>query len=169
VKRRKNAVTPSGVGSKGQWHKGVSNRGRIHMTSLLDLTPAFYEEAVTNGLNSLGWRARLRKPGENPDADVNAQMGGRRVIVQCPGFVSPIVISAVRDLYEAKIRENVDCAAIVSNAKFTPDALQLALSTGVILLRHDNLAELEVAAFEVGSRKAPPRRGPSVIGLGAVS
>jgi restriction system protein len=99
------------------------------MTSLLDMTPAFYEQAVTGGLNRPGWRAGLRKPGGNHDTDVNAQIGGKRVIVQCPGFVSLIVISVVQDPYETKIREGVDCAAILSNAEFTPDALQLAEST----------------------------------------
>jgi HJR/Mrr/RecB family endonuclease len=137
------------------------------MTSLLDSTPALYEQAVTDGLRRLGWRARLREPGENRYADVNAQMGARRVLVQCPGFVTPIVISVVQELCEAKIREGVDCAAIVSNAEFTPDALQLAVSSGVVLLRHDNLAELEVGAFAVGAKKAPPRRGPSIVGLAA--
>jgi len=139
------------------------------MTSLLDKTPAFYEQAVTDALNRLGWRARLRQPGENRCADVNAQMGGKRVLVQCPGFVTPIVISAVQELCEAKIREGVDCAAIVSNAEFTPDALQLAVSTGVVLLRHDNLGELEAGAFAVGAKKARPRRGLSVVGLSAVN
>lgn len=139
------------------------------MTSLLDMTPAFHEPAVTDRLNRLGWRARLREPAENRYADVNAQMGAKRVIVQCAGFVSPIVASAVQDLYQAKIREGVDCAAIISNAEFTPEALQLAESTGVILLRHDDLAELEVRAFELGAKRARPRRGLSVVGLSAVN
>jgi len=123
------------------------------MPSSIDTTPVAYEQAVTDCLNGLGWRARLRESGGNRYADVNAQMGGKRVIVQCPGFVSPIVISAVRELYEAKIREGVDCAAIVSNAEFTPDALQLAESTGVVLLRHDNVAQLEAHAFEIGAKQ----------------
>jgi restriction system protein len=122
------------------------------MPSSIDRTPVAYEQALIIDLNSLGWRARLREPGGNRYADVNAQMGAKRVIVQCPGFVSPIVISAVRELYEAKIREGADCAAIVTNAEFTPDALQLAESTGVILLRHDNVAELEARVFEIDAR-----------------
>jgi restriction system protein len=122
------------------------------MPSSIDMTPVAYEQALIDRLNSLGWRARSREPGGNRYADVNARMGGKRVIVQCPGFVSPIVVAAVQELYEAKIREGADCAAIVTNAEFTPDALQLAESTGVVLLRYDNLAQLEARAFEIGAR-----------------
>jgi restriction system protein len=92
----------------------------------IDTTPIAYVQAVADGLNSLGWQARFTETGEDHHADVIAEMRGKRVMVQCTGFVSPIGIVAVQDLFEAKTIEGADYAAIVSNAEFTPNAHQLA-------------------------------------------
>jgi restriction system protein len=111
------------------------------------MTPAFYEQAVADGLRDLGWQTRLTGPGEDQYADVIAEMRGKRVMIQCWGFVSPS-IPTTKQLYEGKpFKERADYAAIVSNAGYSRSERQLAESTGVVLLRHDNLSQLEKRIF----------------------
>jgi restriction system protein len=113
---------------------------------LIDMTPAFYEQAVADGLHNLGWETQLTGTGKDQYADVIAEMRGKRVMIQCWGFVPPC-IPTVQQLYECKSIEGADYACIVSNAKWTPSERQMASSTGVVLLRHDNLTQLEKRIF----------------------
>src|SRR5260370_20799459 len=74
-------------------------------------------------------------------------MREKRVVVQCKRYASAIGNSAVQEAYAGKSFERDDYAAVVSNAKFTPGARQLAETTGVILLHHEELGQLEVRIF----------------------
>ena len=107
-----------------------------------DGTPMAYEQAVADGLRALGWRTRLTGPGEDRHFDVIAQLRDQRVMIQCPGFVSPIRAGVIQELDDAKTRAGAHQVAIVSNAEFTPAARDLATLTGMIVLRHDDLARL---------------------------
>jgi hypothetical protein len=84
-------------------------------------------------------------------------------MVQCTGFVSPIGIVAVQDLFEAKTLEGADYAAIVSNAEFTPNARQFATSSGIVLLRHENLMQLEGRIFGTDTRRSMEPRTASEV------
>jgi restriction system protein len=74
------------------------------------------------------------------------------VLIQCWGFVAPR-IPTVEEIRLAKSFEGADYAAIVSNAEFTPNGRQLARSVGVVLLRHDNLNELESRVFGISAQQ----------------
>jgi restriction system protein len=135
------------VGSKVAVAKNPSSS----VASLMYMTPVFYEQAVADGLKSLGWRTRLKKTTEDRYADVVAEMRGKRVLIQCWGFMAPC-IPTVEEMHKAKSFEGADYAAIVSNAEFTPSGHQLARSVGVVLLRHDNLDQLEARTLGVGAQ-----------------
>jgi restriction system protein len=113
---------------------------------LIEMTPAFCEQAVADGLHDLGWMTRVTGTGDDQYADVIAEMRGRRVMVQCWGFASPCV-PTIHDLDEGKSFAGANYAAIVSNAKWAPSERLSASSIGVVLLRHDNLAQLEKRIF----------------------
>jgi hypothetical protein len=82
-----------------------------------------------------------------------AERHGKRVLIQCWGFMAPC-ISTDEEICEAKSFEGADHAAIVSNAEFTPSGHQLARSVGVVLLRHDNLDQLETRTFGIGAQQS---------------
>ena len=130
VTARRGTATPARDGTKADG------------TPLADGTPMAYEQAVADGLRALGWRTRLTGPGEDRHFDVIAQLRDQRVMIQCPGFVSPIRAGVIQELDDAKTRAGAHQVAIVSNAEFTPAARDLATLTGMIVLRHDDLARL---------------------------
>ena len=108
-------------------HPGVRVAGdaptRDDDASSLDLTPSAFEQSVAYGLRCIGWKTRLTGPGLDHHVDVVAAMRGKLILIQCPGFVSPIRATAIQDLDDARIRAGGDHAAIVSNAEFTSGAV----------------------------------------------
>jgi len=146
-------------GHKTSPYNSLAERSQVS----IDTTPIAYVQAVADGLNSLGWQTRFTETGEDHRADVIAEMRGKRVMVQCTGFVSPIGIVAVQDLFEAKTIEGADYAAIVSNGEFTPNARQLATSTGIVLLRHNNLMQLVERFFGTDTRRSIEPRTASAV------
>jgi HJR/Mrr/RecB family endonuclease len=120
--------------------------------SLLYMTPVCYEQAVAERLKSLGWQTRLKMTNEDRYADVIAEMHGKRVLIQCWGFLAPC-IPTVEEMRKAKSFVGADYVAIVSNAEFTPSGLELGKSMGVVLLRHDNLDQLEARTFGIGAHQ----------------
>jgi HJR/Mrr/RecB family endonuclease len=116
------------------------------------MTPVCYEQAVADGLKHLGWQTLLKKTTEDRYADVIAELHGKRVLIQCWGFMAPC-IPTVEGIWEAKSFEGADYAAIVSNAEFTASGHQLAKSAGVVLLRHDNLDQLESRTVGISAQQ----------------
>jgi HJR/Mrr/RecB family endonuclease len=128
----------------------------------LDLTPTAFEQSVAYGLKCIGWKTRLTGPGKDHYVDVIAAMRGKLILIQCPGFVSPIRATAVQDLDDARARAGGDYAAIVSNAEFTSGARDLATLIGVVLLRHDNLTQLEALVFGAATHSPIAAATPDV-------
>jgi restriction system protein len=137
------------VGTSAGAAKDASSSG----AALMYMTPVCYEQAVADGLRSLGWKTRLKASSEDLYADVIAELHGKRVLIQCWGFMAPC-IPTIEGIREAKSFEGADYAAIVSNAEFTPCGHQLARSVGVLLLRHDVLDQLESRAFGISAQQS---------------
>jgi Restriction endonuclease len=116
------------------------------------MTPVCYEQAVADSLKNLGWQTRLKKANEYRYAEVIAELHGKRVLIKCCSFMAPC-IPTVAGIREAKSFEGADYAAIVSNAEFMPSGHQLARSVGVVLLRHDNLSQLERRTVGIGAQQ----------------
>ena len=76
-------------------------------------------------------------------ADLIADTGGRRVVIQCKFHSKPVGNKAVQEAHAAVGYHAGDHAAVVSNASFTRSAKQLAAANGVLLLHHDQLADLD--------------------------
>jgi len=121
--------------------------------SAMYMTPVCYEQSVADGLRNLGWKTRLKASTKDRYADVIAVLHGKRVLIQCWGFMAPY-IPTPEEVHKAKSFEGADYAAIVSNAEFTPSGQQLARSVGVVLLRHDNLNELESRTLGISAQQS---------------
>lgn len=75
--------------------------------------------------------------------DVIAEKSGTKVVIQCKLYSSNVGNSAVQEIIAGQIFENADFAAVVSNVDFTKSARQLASSSRVFLIHHEQLGELE--------------------------
>ena len=71
---------------------------------------------------------------------------GLRLIVQCKRLAKPVGNAAVQEAAAALRYWAGDRAAVVSNAGFTPAARRLAAATGVLLLHHDALDDIDLAS-----------------------
>ena len=97
-------------------------------------------------------------------ADIVAEQAGIRLVVQCKRYGRPVGNGAVQEIAAAMRYWSADRAAVVSNAGFTPAARKLAAATGVLLLHHDALAEMQPApplAPPAGAKRRGIRPSPS--------
>ncbi|GEO99825.1 restriction endonuclease [Methylobacterium haplocladii] len=101
-----------------------------------------YERFCAGLLRQAGWQARPTQASGDQGADVIAERGGTRLVVQCKRYGKPVGNGAVQEVAAAARHWSAEMAAVVSNAGFTPAARKLAATTGVLLLHHDDLAEL---------------------------
>ena len=101
-----------------------------------------YERFCAARLERAGWSARTTPAGGDQGVDIVAERAGTRLVVQCKRHAKPVGNAAVQEIVAAARHWSSDMAAVVSNAGFTPAARKLAGTTGVLLMHHDDLAEL---------------------------
>ena len=125
---------------------GVLNR---HETSALAaiadediISGEHYETLCHNILEAAGWDVTTTPVTGDQGADLIADAGGRRVVIQCKFYSKPVGNKAVQEAAAARSFHGGDRAAVVSNAAFTRSARQLAQANGVLLLHHDQLRDL---------------------------
>jgi len=99
-----------------------------------------YETYCAQALRRAGWNARLTIATGDQGTDIVAERDGKRVVVQCKFYTKPVGNKAVQEVAAARLHERADQAVVVSNADYTKSARQLARTTGVLLLHHDDLA-----------------------------
>lgn len=104
-----------------------------------------YERFCAERLRLAGWQARPTQASGDQGADVIAERDGTRLVVQCKRYGKPVGNGAVQEAAAAARHWSAEMAAVVSNAGFTPAARKLALTTGVLLLHHDDLGDLHPA------------------------
>ncbi len=116
---------------------------RFMSAPLTPVTGVDYERHCQFILEENGWEVRQTPLSGDQGADLVAEKGGRRVVIQCKFYNSPVGNKAVQEVYSAKAHVAADVAAVVSNNLYTKGAYELAPSTGVVLLHHDDLAKLD--------------------------
>ena len=124
----------------------VENKPKHESTSTeLDdnATPLDYERYCADILSKKGWQTRLTKATGDQGVDIVAEKGSVKVVLQCKKYGFPVGNKAVQEALAGKEFESADYAAVVTNAQFTKSAQQLAAKTGVLLLHHAELENLE--------------------------
>jgi restriction system protein len=112
-----------------------------------------YERYCAERLRAAGWDARATQASGDQGADVIAECGGIRLVIQCKRYGKPVGNAAVQEVAAAARYWSGDMAAVVSNAGFTPAARKLSAATGVLLLHHDDLAVLRPVRASVRGRR----------------
>jgi restriction system protein len=103
-----------------------------------------FEAHCARVLQSHGWQATTTAATGDQGADVIAEKQEHRVVLQAKLYNSPVGNKAVQEAHSAKFHYKASAAVVVTNSSFTASAQQLAQSTGVHLLHHSELPELEV-------------------------
>jgi restriction system protein len=104
-----------------------------------DMTPTDFEQWCAARLARLGWRTRTVGGSGDQGADVIAERGGQRAVIQCKLYQSPVGNKAVQEAYAAMTHYSADVAAVITSSGFTPSARRLSATTGVVLLLHSEV------------------------------
>lgn len=106
------------------------------------MSPIEYEQLCAQLLQEAGWKTQLTKASGDQGVDIIAQANGIRLVVQCKMHNKPVGNKAVQETIAAMIYESATKSAVVSSSGFTKSAKELANTSGVILLHHDELRSL---------------------------
>lgn len=106
-----------------------------------NMLPTDYEYFCADILQSRGFDARVTKASGDQGADVIIYDEDNLpiIVIQCKMYSSPVGNKAVQEIYTAKQYYGANNAIVVTNNTFTKSAKQLAKSTKVDLLHHEDL------------------------------
>ena len=107
------------------------------------ISPYDYEELCANILNENGWMAQATKKSGDQGADVYAEKNGISVVLQCKLTNLTVGNKAVQEIISGQKFMSADFAAVVTPAKYTPGAQDIARAAKVLLLHHEDLPHLE--------------------------
>lgn len=107
------------------------------------ITPLEFEAWCAQQLGNRGWRARTTTGSGDQGADVLAEKGARKLVLQCKFYNGSVGNKAVQEVFAAKQHFGCNEAAVVATGGFTSSAQQLARTTGVYLLLHTELSKLD--------------------------
>jgi len=109
-----------------------------------------YEHYVADLIRECGWNAFVTKASGDHGADIIAEKEGFRLAIQCKLYTSPVGNKSVQEVYAAKAHYECNAACVVTNSGFTPNAKEVANTTGVALLHHGDLVDF-LSAIESNS------------------
>lgn len=106
-------------------------------------SPYEYEGAIAAYITNFidGWEARVTSGSGDQGADVIANNGDYKVVIQCKLYSKPVGNKAVQEVIAASNYYRANSAVVVSNNTYTTSARQLAQTSGVELLHHNQLSE----------------------------
>jgi restriction system protein len=101
-----------------------------------------FEHFCGQELRRGGWRVTATGASRDQGADLIAERGGERLIVQCKFLGRPVGNYAVQEVVAARSHHLGNRALVASNQRFTASAAELAATNGVELCHWSELARL---------------------------
>lgn len=108
-------------------------------------TPLEFEAKCAAVLRSKGWLASITKASGDQGADVVAQKGDKKLVIQCKFYTGSTGNKAVQEVVAAKSFYAAQIGVVVSTSEFTKSAKDLAASSGVHLFDLDELEKFASA------------------------
>ncbi|MCW1876256.1 restriction endonuclease [Erwinia sp. INIA-01] len=108
-----------------------------------EMSPIEYEHHCADLLWQQGWDTRVTQGSGDQGVDVLAVKYGIQLALQCKKYASPVGNKAVQEIIAGKGFYGADVGLVVSNNTYTLSARQLALSHSIILLHHEDLANID--------------------------
>ncbi|MBU2857286.1 restriction endonuclease [Acidithiobacillus ferrooxidans] len=119
------------------------DRNNSEVDDVANVSPYDYEELCAKILRDSGWEASATRKSGDQGADVYAEKNGLSVVLQCKLTNSAVGNKAVQEIISGQKYMSSDFAAVVTPAKYTPGAQDLARTAKVLLLHHEDLPHLE--------------------------
>jgi restriction system protein len=104
-------------------------------------TPTEFEELCASILRQEGWTANLTKASGDQGADVIAEKGGKKIVVQCKLYGGSVGNKSVQEVLSAKYYYGSDLAVVVTNSEFTKSARELSRVAKVDLISYVDFSE----------------------------
>jgi restriction system protein len=101
-----------------------------------------FELFCAEELKRAGWRVALTGASRDQGADIVAERGPERLVVQCKFLNRPVGNHAVQEVVAARSHHLGNRALVASNQRFTASAAELAATNGVELCHWSELARL---------------------------
>ena len=102
-----------------------------------------FEYWVANSLQQFGWEASVSSGSGDQGIDVVATKNFKTVGIQCKLYSASVGNKAVQEAQAGKLHYATDHAVVISNAKYTKSAHELSKTTGVLLLSHKDIPQLD--------------------------
>lgn len=102
-----------------------------------------FERWVAEALDQFGWDAHVTPASGDQGIDVIARKGDLHIGIQCKLYSSAVGNKAIQEAHSGKVFHNLTHVAVLSNAEFTNSARDLARATGVLLVSHHDIPDLE--------------------------
>lgn len=102
---------------------------------------AEFEEFVGLLFKKMGYSSQVTKQSGDQGLDVIASKNGTKIGIQAKCYSNTVGNSAVQEAVAGKSFYNCDKVIVITNNYFTPAAIELAQSNGVILWNRDMLKE----------------------------
>lgn len=154
----KNTIDSSWVSDKNgiKLHNDITNLVYVyqveHIKNNLDndlvfdknMSPTEYEYFCRDLLILNGWDAKVTQATGDQGVDILANKDDISLAVQCKLYSKPVGNKAVQEIFTAKQHYNADIAMVVTNNTFTRAAKELANTTDVFLIHHDEIRNFEL-------------------------
>lgn len=103
------------------------------------MSPLEYEGFCAERLRQAGWKSTTTKGSGDQGADIVASIGNTSIVIQCKRYAKPVGNSSVQQVAAARDHYGASHAIVVATNGYTRSARELAATTGVLLLDHDDL------------------------------
>jgi len=111
-----------------------------------------FEHWVAEALGRFGWEASVTKGSGDQGTDVIATKNGISIGIQCKLYSQSVGNKAVQEAISGKVYHRLSKAAVLSNAKFTQSAQDLAASADVILMSNLDLVDPDAVLLTAHER-----------------
>lgn len=114
-----------------------------HNSNIKEMSGQEFEFYCCNILANAGWTVTHNGKAGDQGVDLISVLNDTKVAIQCKRYGNSVGNKAVQEIYSGKNFEECDIAVVVSNAKFTASAVQLARTLGVLLIDVSELHQLD--------------------------
>ena len=128
------------------------------------IAPLMFEKNCAEFLKLIGWSAELTKASGDQGADIIAWKEGVKVVCQCKKYSKAVGNKAVQEAFAAKQYYKANAGAVITNAKFTRSAMDLATATDIKLFHFQELLKFNSIITKGGRDVDPATFSPGQIG-----
>ena len=130
-----------GVIEKSLGDAATSDASRGGDLDMVPADPILFEQWVADKLKIKGWDVVVTPASGDQGIDVIARKDGVSVGIQCKLYTGAVSNTAVQEVIAGAMYHGLTKGAVLTNAKYTQSAINLAASAKVVLMSHYDLSD----------------------------